>query len=386
MMQHRKQRRLAAVLLFFFCLPLLSGCGSAASDSANNRADRKPTGSMHLEYASQFQVEYYAGGYSLITIGDSDRYLLVPENGTVPDGVDSDITILQQPLENLYVAASSAMDLFSGLQSLDSVRMTSTKLADWCLPKVQQAIQQEKILYVGKYNTPDYETVLSENCGLAIESTMIYHNPETQEQLESLGIPVMVERSSYESHPLGRMEWIKLYGLLLGKADEAEAFFDEKVSQLDNILTGDSTGKTVAFFYISSSGYVNVRKPGDYISKMIELAGGTYILSAEDLNVDENALSTMNMQMEAFYDAARDADYLIYNSTIDGELDTIEQLLQKSELLADFKAVQQHNVWCTEQNMFQQTTGAADMVSDLHAILTGEADAVDQLTFLHRLK
>ena len=102
--------------------------------------------------------------------------------------------------------------------------------------------------------------------------------------------------------------------------------------------------------------------------------------------MDENALSTMNMQMEAFYDAARDADYLIYNSTIDGELDTIEQLLQKSELLADFKAVQQHNVWCTEQNMFQQTTGAADMVSDLHAILTGEADAVDQLTFLHRLK
>ncbi len=340
---------------------------------------------MQLEYASQFQVDYYAGGYSLITIGDSDRYLLVPENGTVPEGVDSSIVILQQPLDNLYVAASSAMDLFSGLQALDSVRMTSTKLADWSLPEVQQAIEREDILYVGKYNTPDYEMVLSEGCGLAIESTMLYHNPETQEQLESLGIPVMVERSSYESHPLGRMEWIKLYGLLLGKADEAERFFDEKVSQLDDILTGDSTGKTVAFFYISSNGYVNVRKPGEYISKMIELAGGTYILSAEDLNVDENALSTMNMQMEAFYDAARDADCLIYNSTIDGELDTIDQLLDKSQLLADFKAVQQHNVWCTEQNMFQQTTGAADMISDLHAILTGEAEEIDQLTFLHRL-
>lgn len=340
---------------------------------------------MQLEYASQFQVDYYAGGYSLITIGDSDRYLLVPENGTVPEGVDSSIIILQQPLDNLYVAASSAMDLFSGLQALDSVRMTSTKLADWSLPEVQQAIERENILYVGKYNTPDYEMVLSEGCGLAIESTMLYHNPETQEQLESLGIPVMVERSSYESHPLGRMEWIKLYGLLLGKADEAERFFDEKVSRLDDILTGDSTGKTVAFFYISSNGYVNVRKPGEYISKMIELAGGTYILSAEDLNVDENALSTMNMQMEAFYDAARDADCLIYNSTIDGALDTIDQLLDKSQLLADFKAVQQHNVWCTEQNMFQQTTGAADMISDLHAILTGEAEEIDQLTFLHRL-
>lgn len=344
-----------------------------------------PTGSMELQYANQFSVDYYDGGYSLITIGDTDQFLLVPEGKDTPEGLDSDITVLQQPIANIYVAASSAMDLFCGLDSLDAVRMTSTALADWSLPEIQQAMENEDILYVGKYNTPDYETVISENCSMAIESTMIYHNPETQEQLESLGIPVMVERSSYESHPLGRMEWIKLYGLLLGKTEEAVDYFDQKVTQLDDILTGSSTGKTVAFFYISSNGYANVRKPGDYISKMIELAGGSYVLSADDLNVDENALSTMNMQMEAFYAAAKDADYLIYNSTIDGELQTIDQLLDKSALLADFKAVKEGNVWCTEKNMFQQTTGAADMITDLHTIVTGEASGSDQLTFLHRL-
>lgn len=381
----RRLNELLGFLLLGVCF-LLTGCGSSAQKSASDFSDWKPTGSMELQYADQFSVDYYDGGYALITIAKQNQYLLVPEGKQAPQGLSSSITVLQQPLDNIYLAASSAMDLFDGLDALPAIAMTSTAEKDWSLPHVTQAMQQGRLQYVGKYNAPDYETLLTKNCQLAIESTMITHNPEVKEQLEKVNIPVLVEHSSYESHPMGRMEWIKLYGLLLGKVDEAEAFFDEKVSQLDNILTGDSTGKTVAFFYISSSGYVNVRKPGDYISKMIELAGGTYILSAEDLNVDENALSTMNMQMEAFYDAARDADYLIYNSTIDGELDTIEQLLQKSELLADFKAVQQHNVWCTEQNMFQQTTGAADMVSDLHAILTGEADAVDQLTFLHRLK
>ena len=39
---------------------------------------------------------------------------------------------------------------------------------------------------------------------------MIYHTPEVKEQLEDFGVPVLVERSSYENHPLGRMEWIKL--------------------------------------------------------------------------------------------------------------------------------------------------------------------------------
>ena len=37
------------------------------------------------------------------------------------------------------------------------------------------------------------------------------------------GIPVLVETSSYETQPLGRMEWIKLYAALLDKEDEAEA-------------------------------------------------------------------------------------------------------------------------------------------------------------------
>ena len=68
-------------------------------------------------------------------------------------------------------------------------------------------------------------------------------------------------------------------------------------------------------------------KTGDYVSNMIELAGGKYV--PEDTGESDNALSTMNMQMEEFYAKAKDADYIIYNSTIDGELSTIDELLAK---------------------------------------------------------
>ena len=111
---------------------------------------------------------------------------------------------------------------------------------------------------------------------------------------------------------------------------------------------------------------------------------GEYIFTADDLNIDDNALSTMNIQSETFYNVARDADILIYNSTIDGELHSIDQLIGKNSILADFKAVREGNVWCTGQNMFQQTTGAADMICDLNTIFTGNADDTE-LTFLHRL-
>ena len=211
---------------------------------------------------------------------------------------------------------------------------------------------------------------------------MIYHNPEVKEQLERFGVPVMVERSSYESHPLGRMEWIKLYGVLLDKEDEAGAYFDRQIKQLAPVLEQENTGKTVAFFSVTSNGSVTVRKSGDYIAKAIDLAGGVYVL--QDLTEEENALSTMNIQMETFYDAARDADVLIYNSAIEADMETIEQLVSKSAPLADFKAVQSGDVWCTGKSMFQESQSVGDMILDINTILTGGDDG--NLAYLRRLK
>ncbi|MBQ9249076.1 MAG: ABC transporter substrate-binding protein [Oscillospiraceae bacterium] len=338
---------------------------------------------MELVYADQFAVDRYSDGTSLITIAGTDRFLLLPSGAEIPEH-DTDAVILRQPLGNIYLAASSAMDLFLQLDALDRIRMTSTTEVNWALPEVVSAMEDGSLLYAGKYSAPDFELVLSQNCALAIESTMIYHSPEIQEKLEDLGIPVLVERSSYESHPLGRVEWIKLYGLLLGLEEEADRFFDEQIQSLASLSEDEPSGKTVAFFHINSTGSVVVRKSGDYVAKMIELAGGQYVFN--DLGGEDNALSTVNMQIESFYAGARDADVLIYNSTIDGSLDTVDQLLAKSELLADFRAVRNGDVWCTGQNMFQQSSASAGMIADIHAVLSGEADGRDELNFLHRLK
>lgn len=366
---------IAAILLF------LTGCGKDTIES-----DLEITGSMELKYAEQFSVDYCKNGCSIVTVSD-DKYLIVPENVSVPDNTN-DMKVIKQPVKNIYVAATSAMDLFDGIGKLDDVKMISTAAQGWSLPNIYEAVDSGEIEYIGKYSSPDYEALISGNCGLAVESTMIYHTPEVKEQIESFNIPVIVERSSYETHPLGRMEWIKLYGLLTGDYESAEKVFNEKTEAFDTLSEEDipeSEKKTAAFFYITSNGYYSIRKPGDYISKMIELAGGRYIFTADDLNVDDNALSTMNIQAESFYDIAHDADILIYNSTIDGEIDTIDQLLGKSDILADFKAVKNGDVWCTGQNMFQKTTGAADMIFDLNKVLTSK-DTQTNLTFLHKLE
>lgn len=347
---------------------LLAGCGAPAQSDGG--ALPETTESMELKYADQFSVDYLADGSALAEISDGRRYLIVPAGNEPPEQLPADITVINQP-ENIYLASSSAMDLFRSIDGLGDILASSTPESGWKLPEIAQAMADEEILYAGKYSAPDIELLMSEGCDLAIENMMIYHSPKTAEQLEKCGIPVLTERSSNESHPLGRLEWVRLYGLILGKADEAERFFKEKSALLEQVTAQESSGCTAAFFYISSNGYAVVRKPGDYISKMIELAGGEYVLSADSLKVDENALATANIQFEAFYALAKDADCLIYNGTIDGGVETLEQLSAKNPLLADFRAFQTGNVWCTNANVFQQTSAAAEMTEEMHRIFTG---------------
>ena len=377
-----KYRALALLLCFALVVCCLAGC-TKGEQTGGETADHVKVGSMELNYATQFHVDYYSDGTALIEITGDQRFLLVPEGVNVPEEAIGNAVVLQQPLESIYQASSSMMDAFLIIDAFDRVRMTSTTEANWALPEVLQALQDGSLRYIGKYNAPDFEGILTEGCDFVLENTMIYHAPEIKEKLETLGLPVMVEYSSYESHPLGRLEWVKLIGLLVGSYDEALAFYDKQLA-LMGILQELSANKTVAYFHISTIGAAVVRKPGDYVSKMIELAGGTYIFDHIE-GQDDNALSTMNMQMESFYAAAKDADILIYNSTIVDGMDTVEELLKTSSLLADFKAVQTGDVWCTEQDIFQRSSAIAGMIQDFNAVITGTYDS-EQLTFLHKLQ
>lgn len=378
-----RYKRWISLLLAVVMMLTLGACGvQSQSDTTDKIAfdSLEKTGQMTLAYATQYQVEYY-GDYSLITIGEDQRFLLVPEGKDLPKNLPEDVVALQQPLDKTYLVSTSVMDLIRQLDRISYIRLSGSKAKDWYITEAKEAIEAGNMIYAGKYSAPDYECILNEGCNLAIENTMIYHTPEVKEKLEELGIPVLVERSSYETHPLGRLEWIKLYGLLFDALDEANAYFDSQVEQITPLLDQENTGKTVAFFSVNSSGAINVRKPGDYITQMITMAGGNYAL-ADVVPEEENALSTMNMQMEDFYNAAQSADILIYNSAIEGEITSIDELLAKNSLFAQFDAVKKGNVYCTGKNFFQESTGMAEFVEDMHNVL-GDADA--DLTYLKKL-
>ena len=333
---------------------------------------------MDLTYATEFDVYDYKDGYKLLDVHEDRQYLVVPEG----KGLSEDIVVLQQPLDHIYMAATAIMSLLDAVDAIDQVKFSGLNASGWYVEDAKKAMESGDMIYAGKYSEPDYETLVNGECDLAVESTMILHTPKVQEMIEDLDIPVFVDYSSYESHPLGRTEWIKLYGAMLNKEDAADSFFEKQAQVIEKLKGFENTEKTVAYFYVNTDGSIVVRKSEDYIPSMIEIAGGRYAFKNLK-NVDSNAPS-VKLTMEEFYATAVDADYLIYNGTIDGQVKSISDLEAKSNLFSEFKAVKEGNVWYTGKNLYQATDTVGELIMDMHLMLT-DGDP-KEMTFLEKMK
>ena len=337
---------------------------------------------MDLTYATEFDVYYYKDGYKLLDVHEDRQYLVVQEGKEAPEGLPENLVVLQQPLDHIYMAATAIMSLVDAVDAIDQVKFSGVNASGWYVEDAKKAMESGDMIYAGKYSEPDYETLVNGECDLAVESTMILHTPKVQEMIEDLDIPVFVDYSSYESHPLGRTEWIKLYGAMLNKEDAADRFFEEQAQVIEKLKGFENTEKTVVYFYVNTDGSIVVRKSEDYIPSMIEIAGGRYAFKNLK-NADSNAPS-VKLTMEEFYATAVDADYLIYNGTIDGQVKSISDLEAKSNLFSEFKAVKEGNVWYTGKNLYQATDTVGELIMDMHLMLT-DGDP-KEMTFLEKMK
>ena len=329
-----------------------------------------------------------------------------------------ELTVLQQPLTTTYVAASAVMAPLCDLGAVSQIRFSGLREEGWYVDEARAAMKAGSMLFAGKYSEPDYEALLREGCDLALESTMIYRSPEVIEKLSALGIPVYIDYSSYEPHVLGRLEWIRVYGALFGHEEKAQQWYaserdriraiqkDAETSSGEASRSGKSTEKsetktsrnskneassigsssgragtdttadlrpTVVYFYVNSSGQIQVRQPHDYIPELLELAGARY-LAPDMKGLSGSRKSNVTVSLEDFYSSCRDADYLIYSATLDRPLSSIRELLGKNALFADFKAVKEGHVYTTDKDFYQLSDRMADFAEDVRQMLQDQDD------------
>ena len=378
--------RRTAVTLGALAPLALAGCSDPAENATSGRDDSGllalgEVTHVPLAYATQFSLDTYEGGYVLASLASQDRILIVPEGGETPEGLPEDVAVIRRPLENVYLVSTGMICLVDAIEALDAIGVSSVRADDSPVQAFAERLESGEISYGGIYRAPDYELISAMGCPLAIENTNIDHVPEVRAKLEELGVTVLMEQSSREEDMLGRLEWIKLMGAVFGREDEAAEIFEDVAARVEEAAAEGSTGRTVAFFYVNEDGAAVTRRAGDYFCQMIEAAGGEYVSFAEEGAADSSP-TTVTVEMERFYEGARDADVIVYNGTIDDGVTTLEELVEKNPLLADFRAMRNGEVWTCDSNLYQQITSMADIILDLRAAITGSGEPT---TFVWRL-
>jgi len=319
-----------------------------------------------LQYATQFTLTHYQGGYKMFTIPEvmgEKEYLIVPEGKPVPEEVSENTVVLQQPINKIASAVNAGISLIDRIDGLDNIVAVATKYEDWHLENVAEKMESGEIQYMGSYSEPDFELLMELETQVEFDSAMILNKPEIMEKYEELGIPCIVDNSSKEEHLLGRIEWIKLYGAMMGLSKEAEVYFQEQVEKVNGVSGQEKTGKTAVMYYKSKDTYY-VRNAGDYIVSILTMAGGETVVP----EVGAGKSGSTKMNAEEFYAACKDADY-IFQVVFECPYSTLSEMVEQDEIFADFKAVKEGNVYTTIPGFSQSSAVLPDVVVEINRVL-----------------
>ena len=189
--------------------------------------------------------------------GNVIKYLLVPENTVIPVGLSEDMIVVQMPTDQAYVSDNEILKQMEEMDLLDQVAAVGMKkkncevsdIADKMSKKKDE--KQAEVIYGGKERDPKYRDLVKQEVNLAlVSSDLLPAEDKTtkkgktiteEDQIEQwekitekyalLGIPMIVDRSEDEKDDLAKAEWIKVYGVIFGCEDQANALYNKAVQQ-----------------------------------------------------------------------------------------------------------------------------------------------------------
>ena len=272
--------------------------------------------------------------YTLVTVGDPwkggvlHRYVLVPRDSMLPDDLPEG-TLVRTPISRALVYSSVHTSLIRELGALDAVRgvVDSQYFNDSTLAA---GIKAGTITDCGNSMNPTVEKVIDMQPDAILLSP---YQDASYGQIAKLDIPLIECADYLEYDPIGRAEWVKFYGELVGKRAEADSLFDAVVTAYNDVkkkAAGAQTRPTVVTEMVIS-GVWNVPGGQSYMARILNDAGGKY-LWADDQNTGSLALD-FNQVLAV----AQDADYWFIKWTNINSLSDLQGANDLNKEMAAFK-------------------------------------------------
>ncbi len=381
-------------LLIFVLMGTVVSCTpnpgeSDRKESLDSSGDYRPFPTV-LQYATNFAVEYRESA-KLLTVKEPYKgaktplhYLLIQRGMVMPQHSDS-IKVIEIPIKD-YVCTSTtllpAMEMLqeiSGLVGFPSRQYISSE-------KVLERIRQGAVKELGVDNAMDVERLA------ALEPDVVFNytldgDMKKAEQMERLGIPVVLEAGYLESSPLARAEWIKFIALFFNKEKEADSIFSQ-IAYKYEAVKAKATKVQQRPTVLSSTVYNDVwYMPGgnSWAATYLEDAGADFLWK------DNSESGSIPLSFEAVYEKAAEADLWIGA----GNALALEDLLKQESRYGYFRPFKTGEVYTYSKRInasggndyFEQGMARPDIVlSDLVRLLHPELLPEHELYFYQKLK
>lgn len=190
--------------------------------------------SVHLAYAEGFSAYTDATGVTYLTVNDpwpeasrEYKYALVPREklAAITFPADAFDAIIPVPVERLVLTSTTHVPSLVALQATGTL-VGFPGLDYISSPEVRQRIDAGAVRELGANEQLNTELVLEANPEVIV-GFGVSNAPGSYRGVREAGIPVIYNGDWMETNPLGKAEWIKFFGLLLGALPEAVAYFRE---------------------------------------------------------------------------------------------------------------------------------------------------------------
>lgn len=326
-----------------FCyLLLLLALGLLACNQKNNQEKHlnTPTLKSSIKYAQGFDIVDY-GDYQLLKVykpwtgaEKSFTYLLVNDLSLVPTNFIAD-AVIQVPVNRLMVTSTTHIPALEMLGSVESL-VGFPGLSFISSTSVRQRISQGLVVDIGQNEAINTELVIAHQpevlVGFGVDG-----NNKTYIQLEQAGIPVIYNGDWTETTPLGKAEWIKFFGVLLGKEKEADAWFEKITYSYQEVqqLAANASTKPTVFSGAMWQDIWYLPHGNSWASIFLKDAGGQYLWA------DSEGIGSLALNLETVLDQAAQADFWIGPA----QFTTYEQLEKENGVYRQFDAFKNRKVY-----------------------------------------
>ncbi len=339
----KKTVNLGVGILFWFAIVwVLSACSDNTSKASISEADLFTFTKTQVNHSIGFDIIYHDQWKEVLLfrhyndLVDTVRYALLPSGLDSPEGFDSNHSI-QIPVSRIASMSTTHLGMFEFINAQENLKaIENSKYVS--SQEIKERVNLNEIVELSPAGEMNLEVAIAADLDVLLGVGYPNSPNEAYQNLENLGVPVLLNADWQEKTLLGRAEWVKLLAALLNKEAEVNPTFEaleERYTEISEILESAKDSSPTVITGLAQGDVWYVAGGRSFAYYLLELAGVNYPWAQDE------STGSVRLSFESVYEQGLKADYWLVPSVAK----TLQEITDADPRYQDFKSFKKGKIF-----------------------------------------